>query len=90
MAAAVAVAAQEEEAMEDAPDEFLDPLLYSVMDDPVILPTSNTIIDRSTILQHLLNDSTDPFNREHLTPDMLQPATELKARITEWKASLKK
>eukprot|EP00750_Incisomonas_marina_P014313 INCI17636.5.p1 GENE.INCI17636.5~~INCI17636.5.p1 ORF type:complete len:852 (-),score=167.87 INCI17636.5:1887-4442(-) len=90
VAAAVAVAAQEEEAMEDAPDEFLDPLLYSVMDDPVILPTSNTIIDRSTILQHLLNDSTDPFNREHLTPDMLQPATELKARITEWKASLKK
>jgi len=76
--------------MEDAPDEFLDPLLYSVMEDPVILPTSNNIMDRSTILQHLLNDATDPFNRQHLTPEMLVPATELKARIEAWKAGLKR
>ncbi len=42
-------------------------------------------------MRHLLNDSTDPFNREHLTPDMLKPDTELKARIDAWKeASLRK
>lgn len=31
--------------------------------DPVILPSSKTTIDRSTIKSHLLSDPTDPFNR---------------------------
>jgi hypothetical protein len=39
----------------DAPDEFLDPLLSTLMKDPVYLPTSGTIVDRATISQHLLN-----------------------------------
>jgi len=77
--------AQEEEELGEAPDEFLDPLLMTVMDDPVLLPTSNSILDRATIEQHLLNDKTDPFNREHLTADMLVPQTELKERIEKWK-----
>lgn len=50
----------------DIPDEFLDPLMYTLMEDPVLLPTSNTIIDRSTIIQHLLSDQHDPFNRSPL------------------------
>jgi ubiquitin conjugation factor E4 B len=33
------------------------------MEDPVLLPTSNISIDRSTIKSHLLSDATDPFNR---------------------------
>lgn len=70
----------------DAPDDFLDPLMCTFMIDPVILPTSNTVIDRSTITQHLLNDAHDPFNREELTVDMIQPATELKERIAKWLA----
>jgi hypothetical protein len=44
--------------MADAPDEFLDPLLSTLMRDPVRLPTSGNIVDRSTIAQHLLNDET--------------------------------
>lgn len=39
-----------------APEEFLDPLLSTIMRDPVLLPTSNTIVDKSTISQHLLNN----------------------------------
>lgn len=34
---------------EDAPDDFLDPLTYALMEDPVELPSSKTIIDRITI-----------------------------------------
>jgi ubiquitin conjugation factor E4 B len=68
----------------DAPEEFLDPLMFTFMKDPVILPTSGTIIDRSTITQHLLNDPNDPFNRKELTIDMIEPATELKDRMTKW------
>lgn len=41
--------------MEDAPFEFMDPLLDTLMRDPVRLPTSGTIVDRATIAQHLLN-----------------------------------
>lgn len=68
----------------DAPDEFMDPLMCTFMKDPVYLPTSDTIIDRSTITQHLLNDPHDPFNRKDLTIDMVVPATELKEKMAKW------
>jgi ubiquitin conjugation factor E4 B len=51
----------------EIPDEFLDPLMYTLMEDPVILPVSKTIMDRSTIRSHLLSDPHDPFNRVPLT-----------------------
>lgn len=88
LAAQVAQAAahgeQEEEELGEAPEEFLDPVTYTLMKDPVTLPTSGTIMDRSTILRHLLTDQRDPINRQTLTPDMLQPAAELKAKIDAW------
>lgn len=57
---------QAEEDLGEIPDEFLDPLMYSLMIDPVILPTSKTTIDRATIRSHLLSDPNDPFNRAPL------------------------
>jgi len=74
----------DEELTADAPDEFLDPLMCTFMKDPVFLPTSKKIIDRSTITQHLLNDPHDPFNRKDLTMDMVTPATELREKISRW------
>jgi len=74
----------DENLYEDAPDEFKDPIMDTFMKDPVLLPTSDTIVDRSTITQHLLNDPHDPFNRKDLTMDMVQPATELKDRMTKY------
>lgn len=74
----------------DAPDEFLDPLTCTFMTDPVILPTSNTVIDRASIAQHLLNDPHDPFNRKELTMEMVVPATELKEKMKEWLNEKKK
>ncbi|XP_038903925.1 probable ubiquitin conjugation factor E4 isoform X1 [Benincasa hispida] len=68
----------------DIPDEFLDPIQYTLMKDPVILPSSRITVDRPVIQRHLLSDSTDPFNRSHLTADMLIPNEELKARIEEF------
>lgn len=52
---------------------FKDPLLATVMKDPVMLPSSRTIIDRSTIKSHLLSDSKDPFNRAPLTIEEVIP-----------------
>ncbi|KAF8139503.1 ubiquitin elongating factor core-domain-containing protein [Mycena galopus ATCC 62051] len=70
-----------EEDLGEVPDEFLDPLMFTIMRDPVLLPSSRTIIDRSTIKSHLLSDAKDPFNRVALTIDEVIPDVALKARI---------
>jgi hypothetical protein len=53
----------EEEVLAEAPDDFLDPIMSTLMTDPVILPSSHTTVDRSTIARldiscfslHILN-----------------------------------
>lgn len=70
---------------DDAPEEFKDALLDTVMCDPVILPGSNKVVDRAIIIRHLLNSKTDPFNRQPLSEEMLIPANELKEQIDRWK-----
>ncbi|KAL0082191.1 ubiquitin elongating factor core-domain-containing protein [Phycomyces blakesleeanus] len=86
---AVRSGAEEEEELGDVPDEYLDPLFFTLMEDPVVLPTSGVIVDRSTIRAHLLGDTRDPFNRTPLSMDMVQPATELKEQIQRWKEEQK-
>jgi len=75
---------EEDEMLSDIPDEFLDPIMSTLMTDPVQLPSSRQIVDRSTIARHLLSDQSDPFNREPLTMDMLIPADQLKTQIDAW------
>ena len=70
---------------DDAPDEFLDPLLSTLMEDPITLPTSHINIDRRTIEDYLLTNPTDPFNRNPLTKEELIPNDELKKKIEEYK-----
>ena len=45
---------EEEELLADAPDEFLDPIMGTLMKDPVLLPTSGNIVDRAIISRHIL------------------------------------
>lgn len=45
---------EEEKLVEDAPDEFLDPIMGTLMKDPVRLPTSGQIVDRPVIARHFL------------------------------------
>ncbi|XP_057694837.1 ubiquitin conjugation factor E4 A [Corythoichthys intestinalis] len=75
---------QEEETYLDAPEEFLDPIMSTLMLDPVLLPSSNVTVDRTTIARHLLSDQTDPFNRSPLTMDQIRPNEELRQQILEW------
>lgn len=70
--------------LKDIPEEFIDPIMNHIMKDPVLLPTSNTIVDRMTINKHLSTDETDPFNRNKLTKDMLVPQGDLRKRIEEF------
>lgn len=51
--------------------------MFTLMRDPVILPSSRTVIDRATIKSHLLSDTTDPFNRIPLTINEVFPSKPL-------------
>ena len=70
------------DSMRDGPGLPADALLYTVMKDPVTLPTSRVVVDRATIKAHLLSDSNDPFNRvplkiEDVTPSAYRPPVSL-------------
>lgn len=69
----------------EIPTEFEDPILGDLMRDPVILPSQN-IVDRSTIVQHLLSDEKDPFTRVPMSIDDVTPADDLRQKIEAWKA----
>ncbi|XP_018564098.1 ubiquitin conjugation factor E4 A [Anoplophora glabripennis] len=73
-----------EEAMMEAPDHFLDPIMSTIMTDPVILPSSKQTVDRTTIARHLLSDQTDPFNRSPLSMEQVIPNKELAEEIRKW------
>ncbi|ORX35769.1 ubiquitin elongating factor core-domain-containing protein [Kockovaella imperatae] len=68
----------------EIPDEFLDPLLSTLMKDPVILPMSRVVVDRGTIRTVLLSKEVDPFNNMPLKYEDCIPDTELKAKIAAW------
>lgn len=68
---------------DNIPEEFEDPIMGHLMKDPVRLP-SRQIVDRSTIVQHLLSDMKDPFNRQPMTLDDLVPLEDLRVRIEAW------
>lgn len=80
---------QAEEDLGPIPEEFEDPLMATLMEDPVILPTSGQTVDRSTIRSHLLSDPKDPFNRQPLVISDVIENVELKARIAAFKAERK-
>ena len=89
VAEAKATEEEEEEDLGEIPEEFLDPLMADLMDDPVILPTSKNTVNRSTIRSHLLSVAHDPFNRMPLKIEDVIPDTEMKAKIDAWKAERK-
>lgn len=64
----------------------LDPLMDTLMEDPVLLP-SGKVMDRYVIVRHLLNSSTDPFSRQPLSEEMLLPGIKVNMIIT-WSQSL--
>uniref|UniRef100_A0A8D8YEP2 Ubiquitin conjugation factor E4 A n=3 Tax=Cacopsylla melanoneura TaxID=428564 RepID=A0A8D8YEP2_9HEMI len=74
----------DEALLSNAPDEFMDPIMNTIMIEPVILPSSKQTLDKSTIARHLLSDQSDPFNRSPLTMDQVIPNTELKEQIQAW------
>lgn len=49
-----------------------DPLLFTLIKDPVRLPTSGIVMDRTVITQHLLNDQVRPPAARIALPALMQ------------------
>ena len=73
----------------DVPEEFLDPILNTLMEEPVLLP-SGVAMDRSVIVRHLLNKRIDPFNRQPLDVKDLKDFPEMKVKIDRWKSDMRR
>ena len=81
----------------DIPDEFSDPILQTLITDPVELP-NNIIISRSTIFQHLMSSNENPFDRTELTIEILDKynsklevidrINEFKKKLEDWKKTI--
>lgn len=82
----------------DPPEELCDPILNTLMKDPVMLPSSNTMVDKSMIKKHLMSDKHDPFNRNELTlegiethntlPEIQIHIEEFTQKVEKWKQTL--
>jgi len=51
----------------DIPDDLLDPIMGTLIENPVLLPNSDIFMDNSIILRHLMAIQNNPFTREPLT-----------------------
>ena len=85
---------------EDIPDEFLDPIMSTLIKNPMVIPgTNNTFMDKTVIYKYLMTENLNPFTREKLNTTMLDEFnskpeiaslnTELKERIELWIESYK-
>lgn len=59
--------------LDSAPDEFIDEMTGELMYDPVMLPSSKTILNRSTIEKCLMDRPCDPYDRTSLTIEQVIP-----------------
>ena len=73
--------------IELVPDEFIDPLTFNPIKNPVRLLTSRITVDRSTYDMLMMNGGIDPFNRMPLNDDMVVEDEEFKKRMDEYRQS---
>ena len=73
----------------EIPEEFLDPLYNTLIENPILLPLSNIYMDFDVIKKHLLYHNFDPFNRDELTLEKLEEYN-IKDEIKEKNEMLKK
>lgn len=60
----------------EIPEELCDPIMSTLIEDPIMLPSTKIIMDKGVIARHLLSDPHDPFNRDELTMEKLEEFNE--------------
>ena len=91
---------EEEIEYEDVPEEFCDPILMSMIEEPIMIPGMDLIVEESVIKRHLLTNDENPFNRTPLTtqqlidynkqPDVIEKINEFKKQLNDWKKNYNK
>ena len=72
---------------QNIPDEFLDPIVYELIENPVEIPITNIIVDEKFILKHIILKNDNPFNRDPLIVEEFlkyQERDDVKIRIAKW------
>lgn len=54
------------------PDDFLDPILCTLIRDPIMIPHVDLIFDKSSILSQLYHENINPYTRETLTLESVE------------------
>lgn len=78
---------REKEEERDIPEDLLDPIMGTLIENPVILPNTDIFMENDVILRHLLTNEDNPFNREPLTKTELEEYNErddIRKRIAEF------
>ena len=63
---------EEEKDYDNIPDDYLDPIANILIKNPIILPSSNVVMEEEIIKKHLLYHNFDPFNRDKLNIQLLE------------------
>jgi len=69
---------------EDIPIDFVDPIYYIPIEDPIEMPNTKTIVEKKIIMNHLVFNQTNPFDGLPLTRDEIleyNNTEEVKERI---------
>lgn len=73
--------------LEDIPDEFLDPLIYTLIKEPVMIPNVDLIFDKSSIMSQIYHEKVNPYTREQLDENILEEYNqkqEINQRLTDF------
>lgn len=70
---------------EDIPEQFLDPITYELMEDPVLCSKSGHTYERKTIEDWIESNGADPITRQKIKKKHLTPNRTLKELIQAWK-----
>lgn len=65
------IRSQDEIDENDIPEDLLDPIMGTLIENPVLLPNSEMFMEYDVILRHLLTTPNNPFTRDPLSKDEL-------------------
>ena len=58
--------------LDEVPEEFLDPLIYTLIKEPIMIPNVSLIFDKSSIMSQIYHEKINPYTREYLDEETLE------------------
>lgn len=78
--------------IENFPDDFTDPLTCKIIKNPVMIPNSTEIFERTSIISQIYGQGINPYTREKLTIEILEEYNnklEIKNKIKDFESKFK-